>query len=155
MDELVENEIQTMVNRETRAWDIKDAAALVSLFHPDTVWPWPKDENAHNPIEWIAPLGRYDRARWKAGWQDLFDKHALIHNDRTTVKITVTPEGDGAFAVVDVDTLWRNHETGQDVHWKGRALKVYTKIGSEWKLISHYGLLNYDKAGISTCRPDL
>ena len=32
-----------MVDRETRAWDTKDAGALVDLFHPDMVWPWPPD----------------------------------------------------------------------------------------------------------------
>jgi ketosteroid isomerase-like protein len=45
---------------------------------------------------------------------------------------------------VDVDTLWRHRETGEDFHWLGRACKVYTKVGSEWKLISHFGLLNYN-----------
>jgi ketosteroid isomerase-like protein len=46
--------------------------------------------------------------------------------------------------VVDVDTLWRNKQTGQDFHWKGRACKGYTKVDGEWKLIMHTGLLNYD-----------
>jgi ketosteroid isomerase-like protein len=56
-----------------------------------------------------------------------------------------TEEGDGAFAVVDVDTLWRDAE-GNDSHWKGRACKVYTKVGREWKMIMHTGLLDYEKA---------
>jgi ketosteroid isomerase-like protein len=34
-----EQQIQTMVDRETSAWDRQDADALVSLFHPDMVWP--------------------------------------------------------------------------------------------------------------------
>ncbi len=89
-------------------------------------------------------MGRYDRERWKAVWQNLFDTHTLTHNRRETVKITVTDEQDGAFAVVDVDTLWRNRQTGEDFHWKGRACKVYTKIGTGWKLISHFGLLKYN-----------
>jgi ketosteroid isomerase-like protein len=138
------DEIQHMVDRETKAWDSQDADLLVSLFHPDMVWPWPKDENAHDPINWVCPMGRYNRDRWKAEWQRLFDTHTLIHNRRTTIKITVTEENDGAFAVVDVDTLWRHRQTGQDFHWNGRACKVYTKTGSEWKLISHSGLLRYD-----------
>ncbi len=140
----VANQIQAMIDRETRAWDSQDAEALVSLFHPDMVWPWPKDERAHDPVNWVSPMGRYHRERWKAGWQELFDTHALVHNRRTTVKITVTPEGDGAFAVVDIDTLWRHRATGTDVHWKGRACKVYSKVGSEWKLITHTGLLDYN-----------
>ena len=38
--------------------------------------------------------------------------HELVHNRREIKKIVVTPEGDGAFAVVDVDTLWRDREGG-------------------------------------------
>jgi ketosteroid isomerase-like protein len=142
-----EAEIREMIDRETRSWDAQDAEALVSLFHPDMVWPWPPDAHAHDPINWIAPLGRFSRERWKANWQNLFDTHVLVHNRRTTVKITVTPEGDGAFAVVDVDTLWRHRQTGEDFLWKGRACKVYTKVGGEWKLISHVGLLDYPAHG--------
>jgi hypothetical protein len=145
MTKSVEDEIQEMVDRETKAWDSQNAEALVSIFHPDMVWPWPKDENAHNPVDWVCPMGRYDRERWKAGWRKLFDTHTLIHNRRKTIKITVTEEHDGAFAVVDVDTLWRHRRTNQDFLWIGRACKMYTKIGKEWKLISHFGLLNYDK----------
>jgi ketosteroid isomerase-like protein len=62
----------------------------------------------------------------------------------TTGKIVVSEQRDGAFAVVDVDTLWRD-KNGKDFHWKGRACKGYTKVGGEWKLIMHTGLLNYDK----------
>ncbi len=140
-----EADIFDMVNRETRAWDTCDAGALVELFHPDMVWPWPKDEHAHDPVDWVSPMGRYDRERWKASWQSLFDAYALVHNRRIIVKITVTKELDGAFAVVDVDTLWRHRTTGEDFHWKGRACKIYTKVGSEWKMISHTGLLRYQK----------
>lgn len=143
MSSLVEDEIQKMIDRETNAWDSQDADTLVDIFHPDMVWAWPKDEDAHDPVDWVCPMGRYDRERWEKIWQELFDNHRLIHNRRTTVKITVTDEQDGAFAVVDVDTLWRHRQTGKDMHWKGRACKVYTKVGGEWKLISHYGLLDY------------
>ncbi len=136
-------EIQEMVDRETRAWDSQDAEALVSLFHPDMVWPWPKDEKAHDPIDWVCPMGHYNRERWITSWEVLFRTYTLIHNRRVTLKITVTPEEDGAYAVVDVDTLWRHRRSGEDFHWKGRACKVYTKVGSEWKLIAHTGLLNY------------
>jgi hypothetical protein len=37
----VESEIQGIVDRETRAWDTQDADLLLSVFHPDMVWPWP------------------------------------------------------------------------------------------------------------------
>ena len=72
----------------------------------------------------------------------LFDTHTLAHNRRETVKITLSAERDGAFAVVDVDTLWRDEE-GRDFHWLGRAGKGYTRVGGEWKLIMHTGLLQY------------
>jgi uncharacterized protein (TIGR02246 family) len=35
----VEQQIQAMVDVETAAWNAQDAEALVSLFHPDMVWP--------------------------------------------------------------------------------------------------------------------
>ena len=135
-------DIQAMVDRETKAWDEQDAEALVSLFHPDMVWPWPPDEHSHDPETWVFPLGRFNRERWKAGWQRLFDTHTLVHNRRNTVRIVVAEQGDGAFAVVDVDTLWRD-QSGTDFHWKGRACKGYSKVGEEWKLILHTGLLSY------------
>jgi ketosteroid isomerase-like protein len=135
-------EIQEMVDRETAAWDTQNAGALASLFHPDMVWPWPPDAGSHDPAGWVFPLGRYDRDRWQAGWQELFDTHELIHNHRRTIRIEVSEEGDGAFAVVDVDTLWRDHD-GNENHWRGRACKGYTKVDGEWKLIMHTGLLEY------------
>jgi ketosteroid isomerase-like protein len=142
-----EQQVQEMVDRETRAWDAQDAEALVSIFHPDMVWPWPPDSQAHDPVEWIFPIGRFDRKRWKQDWQDLFRTYELVHNRRRTVKIVVSAQGDGAFAVVDIDTLWRHKETGEDFHWRGRACKGYTRIGHEWKLIFHTGLLDYEQAG--------
>ena len=135
--------IQTMVDRETRAWDEQDAEALVELFHPDMVWPWPPDADNHDPETWDFPFGRFDRERWRDNWQGLFDTHELVHNRRQTVRIEISAEGDGGFAVVDVDTLWRDRESGQDFPWKGRALKGYTLVGGTWKMIMHTGLLDY------------
>jgi ketosteroid isomerase-like protein len=140
--EELRDEIIEIVNRETRAWDTKDTELLISVFHPDMVWPWPKDADAHDPMDWVMVLGRYDRERWKAVWQELFDTHTLVHNRRQIRKIEVADQGDGAFAVVDVDTLWRDR-SGKDFHWKGRACKVYSKVGAEWKMTMHSGLLNY------------
>jgi hypothetical protein len=52
-------------------------------------------------------------------------------------------EADGGFAVVDVDTSWRDDQ-GRDFHWHGRACKVYTCTrDGAWKLIMHTGLLAY------------
>jgi ketosteroid isomerase-like protein len=136
-------EILAMVDRETRAWDMKDAGALVDIFHPDMVWPWPPDSHSHDPITWEFVQGRYNRQRWQDSWQELFDTHTLVHNRRRTLRIEVSVQGDGAFAVVDVDTLWRHTETGATVAWKGRACKGYTKTACGWKLIMHTGLLDY------------
>ena len=45
------------------------------------------------------------------------------------MRIAVSREGDGAFAVVDVDTLWRHRDSGEASHWLGRACKGYTRVG--------------------------
>lgn len=135
--------IRELVNRETRAWDVQDADALVDLFHPDMVWPWPPTAQDHDPSTWVFFMGRYDRERWKRSWQKLFDTHALVHNVRTIQKIEVTREGDGGYAVVDIDTLWRDRE-GRANHWNGRVCKVYTRLSTgDWKLIMHTGVLRY------------
>jgi len=139
----LENEIKEIVNRETKAWDTQNVELLMTIFHPDMVWPWPKYANSHNPIDWVLELGRYNYKRWKKGWQELFDTHTLIHNKRKIIKIEVSKESDGAFAVVDVDTIWRRNSDGFDFNWKGRACKVYTKMSDAWKLIMHTGLLEY------------
>jgi ketosteroid isomerase-like protein len=130
------------VNRETRAWDTQDIELLITIFHPDMVWPWPGTVNSHDPMDWIFVLGRFDRERWKNVWRHLFATHRLVHNRRQIQKIEISDQGDAAFAVVDVDTLWRDQE-GNDFHWKGRACKVYSRIGEAWKMTMHTGLLEY------------
>jgi ketosteroid isomerase-like protein len=60
------------------------------------------------------------------------------------VKIEVSREEDAAFAVVDIDTHWRHKETKEDVRWKGRVCKIYTKLSTgEWKFIFQTGALDY------------
>ena len=140
-----EEQIQEIVDRETRAWDTQDIDLLMTIFHPDMVWPWPPSPQAHDPMEWLFWAGRFDAERWSRNWQSLFDTHTLVHNRRVIRKIAVTPEGDGAFAVVDVDTLWRD-EQGKEMRWLGRACKVYSKVGNEWKMTMHTGLLDYGTA---------
>jgi ketosteroid isomerase-like protein len=136
-------EIEEVVNRETRAWDTQDVDLLLTVLHPDMVWPWPPHSRAHDPIDWVLVLGRFDRERWRRGWQELFDTHRLVHNRRVIRRIEVSREGDGAFAVVDVDTLWRS-PGGEEQHWDGRACKIYTRVKEgEWKLIAQTGLLDY------------
>lgn len=139
-----EGDIQRVVDMETEAWNSKDAGTLVSLFHPDMVWPWPPNAHSHDPATWEFPQGRFNRERWTRIYEGFFASHELVHNIRETVRITISEEGDGAFAVVDVDTLWRNTEDGSEFHWKGRAGKGYTLVDGEWLLIFHTGLLSYE-----------
>jgi ketosteroid isomerase-like protein len=135
-------EIQEVIDRETRAWNTQDVELLLTIVHPDMVWPWPPHPGAHDPLDWVLVWGRYDVARWRKGWQQLFDTHTLIHNHRVTRNIVVSAEGDGAFAVVDVDTLWRDR-SGESSHWLGRACKIYTLVPDGWKMIAQTGLLEY------------
>jgi Domain of unknown function (DUF4440) len=136
------SEIEEIVDRETRAWDSRDVGLLLSVFHPDMVWPFPRTPRSHDPMEWIFELGRYDPERWGRVWQELFDTHELVRNEREIQKIEVSREGDGALAVVDIDTLWRDRD-GNESHWKGRVCKVYSKVGDEWKMTMHTGVLEY------------
>jgi hypothetical protein len=86
---------------------------------------------------------RIDLPRWKRSWQNLFDTHDLVHNIRETLRVEISDQGDGAFAVVDVDMLWRDQTSNQLSHWKGRACKVYTKVNERWRFLFQTGLLNY------------
>jgi ketosteroid isomerase-like protein len=133
-----------MVNRETDAWNRKDAEALVALFHPDMVWPWPPSPEAHDPITWVMPMGRFNADRWCASWQSLFDSHDLLRNERLIQRVEVTPEGDGGFAVVDIDTVWRRRSDGAEDRWQGRVCKVYALCTDGWKMTMHTGVLVYD-----------
>jgi ketosteroid isomerase-like protein len=138
-----EKEIVEIVNRETRAWDTQDAHLLISIFHPDMVWPWPKTSSSHDPLKWEMVLGKFNKQRWIHGWQNLFDTHLLKHNKRKIKKVVISNEGDGAFAVVDIDTLWVDRKSGNKNHWKGRVCKVYSKTTVGWKMTMHTGVLKY------------
>jgi hypothetical protein len=138
----VRSEIEEIVDRETRAWDTRDVGLLLTVFHPDMVWPWPRTSTSHDPMDWVLEWGRYDPERWGRGWQELFDTHELVRNEREIRKIEVSEEGDGAFAVVDIDTVWRDLR-GNESRWKGRVCKVYSKVGGEWKMTMHTGVLEY------------
>jgi hypothetical protein len=104
---------------------------------------WPSSSEAHDPAEWKIGLGRFDRERWGTLYGALFADYELVLNDRTLVKVEVSSEGDGGFAVVDIDTRWRHRETGEEQRWLGRVSKVYSLVGVEWKLIGHTGALEY------------
>jgi hypothetical protein len=137
-----EFEITEIINRETKAWDDQDAVSLITIFHHDMVWPWPKTSTSHDPMEWELILGKFDKKRWMKGWQQLFDTHKLVHNIREIKNIVISNEKDGAFAVVDIDTLWVDKNNNKN-HWKGRVCKVYSKINNEWKMTMHTGVLEY------------
>ena len=141
----ISKQIEEIVDRETRAWDTQDVALLMTVFHQDMVWPWPPTPQSHDPIDWVIEWGRYNDERWRSGWQKLFDTHRLARNDRKIKKIEVSNEGDGAFAVVDIDTLWID-EAGRENHWQGRVCKVYSKVGNEWKMTMQTGVLDYSDA---------
>lgn len=135
-------EIEEIINRETKAWQTKDIDLLLSIFHPDMVWVWPKNNNSHNPIDWNLPMGRFNYDRWKKIYEEMFKRNKIIKNERKIIDIKISKESDGAFAVVDVDTVWVD-ESGKKNIWFGRAGKTYTKVNGEWKLIAHHGLLKY------------
>jgi hypothetical protein len=139
-------EILEVIDRETRAWDTQDVDLLLSVFHPDLVWPWPSTYSSVDPVDWRLVLGRFDTTRWRRFFEDLFAEHELVHNSRSVVRIEVSAEGDGALAVVDIDTLWRRRSTGDESnHWLGRTCKVYALVEGAWKMTMQVGALRYDE----------
>ncbi len=146
MNTAIEKEIKVLVDLETKGWDTKNPDLFLSIIHPDMAWPWPPTTDAHDPIDWVFLMGRFNWERWRMIWQELFNSHVLIHNRRKTVKIEISHEEDAAFAIVDIDTLWRHKITKQDSHWKGRVCKIFTKLATgEWKFYFQTGALNYEK----------
>ncbi len=139
--------IQSLLDREARAWQAGDAEAIVDLCHPDMLWPLTGGPMNHDPATWSLAWGRFDRQRWTALWQGLFDGFTLEHNRWSTVKIELSAKGDAALAVVDIDALWRERDGDGVQHWKGLAAKGYSLCGGEWKLILQHGLLEYPPAG--------
>lgn len=74
----------------------------------------------------------------------MFSTFTLQHNKREIIKITETKEKDGGFAVVDIDTLWKNKHTGEYMHWLGRTCKTYVKSDKGYKMIAQTGVLSYE-----------
>src|SRR5437588_10544596 len=116
------------------------------LFTPDFGWRWRGTPQSNDPMDWVIEWGRYDNERWRSGWQKLFDTHRLARNQREIKKIEISQEGDGAFAVVDIDTLWVD-DAGKENHWKGRVCKIYSKVDNEWKMTMQTGVLDYSQLG--------
>jgi hypothetical protein len=98
----VKEQIQTLVDRETLGWNTRNPDLFLDMIHPDMVWPWPPTARDHDPVRWVFELGRFNRERWRKNWQGIFDQYDLVHNRRDTVRIEVSIEHDGAFAVVDI-----------------------------------------------------
>jgi hypothetical protein len=124
-----EIEIKEIVDRETKAWDTQDVDLLISIFHPDMVWPFPKTSQSHDPMDWELVMGKFNKERWSLGWKNLFNNFTLTHNKRIIKKIVISKEKDGAFAVVDIDTLWVQDSIHN--HWKGPVCKVYAKVEND------------------------
>ena len=142
--DIITGEIEDIVNRETRAWDTQDVDLLLSIFHKDMVWPWPSKNTDHDPAAWEMVLGRFDHKRWHDFYTDFFMRYELVHNNRKIQKTVVSAQEDAAFAVVDIDTLWRDKKTGEEQLWQGRTCKVYSRIDDEWKMTMHTGVLVYE-----------
>src|SRR3989339_518212 len=138
----MENEILKIINRETKALDSQDVDLFLSIFHKDMVWPWPSCNKDHDPIKWELKLGKFDYKRWKDIYVKFFKENKLVHNKRKIIKIQVSKEGDGAIAVIDIDTLWENLVTKKRSYWFGRVSKVYAKVSGEWKLTMHIRCIN-------------
>ncbi len=138
--------IREIVGREAQAWDTQDVDLLLSVFHPDMVWPWPRTYTSIDPVDWRLVMGRFDETRWRDSYEDFFRRYELLRNVRSTAKVEVSAEGDGAIAVVDIDTLWRERSTGDESnHWLGRTCKVYAYTAAGWKMTMQTGALQYAK----------
>jgi len=144
MSDSVKEQIQALVDQVTLGFNTKNVDLFLEIIHPDTVWPWPPTYHDHDPVRWKFVLGRFNPERWRQNLQAIFDNYDLVHNHRNTVKIEVSDEKDAALAIVDVDSLWRDKDTKQEIHWKGRVCNIYTKMATEeWKLIFQTGPLDY------------
>jgi len=139
-----EADVRELVDRETRAWDTQNVELLLSVFHPDMVWPWPRSYTSVDPVDWLLVMGRFDAARWRRRYEDLFNRYELVHNHRSIVKIEISAEADGAIAIVDIDTLWRERSTADETnHWLGRTCKIYALVADGWKMTTQTGALQY------------
>ena len=116
------------------------------------VWPWPSRYDAHDPVEWHFGMGRFHAERWRDQYEHLFSEWELLHNERQIAKIELSAQKDGAFAVVDIDTLWRRRNSAEEMNWKGRVCKVYSLVGGEWKMTMHTGALTYPVSAAEAAR---
>lgn len=144
-------DIFEMVDTETAAWTNRDTRALLALVHPDMVLVWPRDRDAHDPADWECPMGRFDHQRWQQALDSFFVQYELVHNRRKTVRAVITGQQDGGFAVEDVDTLWQNRQSGEQLHWKGRCCKTYVDTSEGFRMIACTGPLNFGDPNCEEC----
>jgi hypothetical protein len=108
------------------------------------VWAWPRSYTSVDPVDWRLVMGRFDAARWRRQYEEFFGRYELVHNRRSIVRIEVSVEGDGAMAVVDIDTLWRERSTRDEGnHWLGRTCKLFALVADGWKMTAQTGALQY------------
>jgi ketosteroid isomerase-like protein len=144
MSYTVKQQIEESVDQVTVGLNTKNADVFLDMIHPDMVWPWPPTSRDHDPIWWEFVLGRFNKEPWRQNFQAIFDDCDLLHNHRDTVKIEIAAEQDAALAVVDGDSLWREKNTKQEIHWKVCICKIYSRMAAaDWKLIFQTGPLDY------------
>ena len=108
---ILEIKIKEIVDRDTDVWNNKDTEKLLSIFQPDMVWPWPRTFDSHDPVDWIFEVEGLIIKDIKKISNEFLKSHILVHNKKITQKIVISDQKDGAFAVVDVDVLWKNIKT--------------------------------------------
>jgi len=119
MSDTMKKEIQALIDGETLGLNTKNPDLFLDMIHSDMVWPWPPTPRDHHPVRWKFVVGRFNKERWRQYFQALFDHYDLVHNHRETIKVEVSLEEDAAFAIMDVDSLWRDKDSKQEIHWEG------------------------------------
>lgn len=139
----VEDNLRELIKRELEALKRKDVELLLTIFHEDMVWAWPRSFNTANPFYWEMDLGRFNYERWYFHWKDFFEKFEILHAVMMPQKINLSAQEDAAFAVIDLHFQWESKTNGEIVEWRGRVCKVYTRMEKSWKLIQQTGLIPY------------
>jgi hypothetical protein len=88
---------------------------LLSVFRPDMVWAWPA---TYTSTTLSSGVSHWAGSMLSAGSGR---GHCSTIAARRC-RIEISAQGDGAFAVVDIDTLWRNDTTGAEDHLLGRTV---------------------------------
>ena len=123
-------EIQAMVDRETAAWDARDAEALVALFHPDMVWPWPPDAGSHDSGHLGVPAGSLRSRPLESGVGGPV-QHATTSSTTGGARSgsSCPDEGDGGFAVVRRGhALARTGRSGATSTGRGARARVTRRL---------------------------